>query len=239
MCHVRYNQITLVKIMKNQLCRKITLLLLCLFALLLASCGGKGVSVFGTPKLLCFGDSITHGYKLKDPGSESYPAQLQAIVGGEFDVVNLSKTGANVVTEGNLPIRKQEVFQEAMKLRPDVVVLLIGTNDTKDENWKYHSEFTEDYNRLVERFQTMPSLPDLYLCTIPPVFTKEDRKQRIEEINIAIRQVAAVHDLKVIDVSSSFVAHPELFADGIHPDQEGAKILAEAVAAGIGLQKKK
>ena len=39
-------------------------------------------------RVACVGDSITAGYGLSDPGTQSYPAQLQALLGSGYSVGN-------------------------------------------------------------------------------------------------------------------------------------------------------
>ena len=39
-----------------------------------------------------------------------------------------------------------------------------------------------------------------------------------------------MNDLKVIDLYEPLSKHPELFSDNLHPNEEGAKLMAEVIA---------
>ncbi len=56
-------------------------------------CGGLLPAV-AQIKVACVGDSITAGYGLANPGTQSYPAQLQTILGGGYTVENYGASGA-------------------------------------------------------------------------------------------------------------------------------------------------
>ena len=40
------------------------------------------------------------------------------------------------MNSGNKPYQKSKQFRAALSSNPDVVVIMLGTNDTKPANWK-------------------------------------------------------------------------------------------------------
>lgn len=54
-------------------------------------------------KVACIGDSITYGLGLEDRDRDSYPAQLQRLLGAEYQVGNFGKSGATLLRHGHRP----------------------------------------------------------------------------------------------------------------------------------------
>jgi lysophospholipase L1-like esterase len=49
----------------------------------------------------------------------------------------------------------------ATTFAPDIVIILLGTNDTKPQNWRYKSDFSGDLRDLIRHFATLPSKPKI------------------------------------------------------------------------------
>ena len=81
----------------------------------------------------CLGDSITAGIGASNVSTTAYPAVLQAQLGADFIVYNFGHSAATMqrnVSEGP-PYWDTAEFATATALSPDVVVLMLGTNDAK------------------------------------------------------------------------------------------------------------
>ena len=52
-------------------------------------------------KVACIGDSVTAGYLLSDATNESYPSQLQILMGGQYEVKNFGYSGATLLKKGS------------------------------------------------------------------------------------------------------------------------------------------
>ena len=74
-------------------------------------------------KVACVGNSITYGMRLEDRERESYPAQLQALLGDRYEVGNFGKSGATLLRHGHRPYFEQEEFRQAMDFAGDIVVI--------------------------------------------------------------------------------------------------------------------
>src|ERR1700743_2827645 len=79
----------------------------------------------------CIGDSITYGARLHDRDKESYPAQLQVLLGNKYVVNNYGVNSATLLRKGNVPYWKTKEYQSALNSTPDIVFIKLGTNDTK------------------------------------------------------------------------------------------------------------
>src|SRR4051812_7771397 len=88
----------------------------------------------GKIKVACVGDSITFGAGIKDRDKNSYPAQLQGLLGSGYEVKNFGVSGATLLKEGDKPYWKEKAFEAAKKFEPNIVIIKLGTNDSKPQN---------------------------------------------------------------------------------------------------------
>ena len=208
------------------------------FLLCLSSCVDKdqGRGQLAGLKIACLGDSITHGYKLANPAHESYPARLGQQAHGRWHVLNFGVNGATVLEKGDIPITAQEEYQRAIQSEPDVVVVMLGTNATKNINWQHIGEFVGDYTVLLKKFQSLPSKPHVIVCSIPPVFANYPNgitAQHEEKINILVKKIAVSAGTDFLDIYTSVSQEPSLFVDGVHPNARGAEKIASLVFSKI------
>jgi lysophospholipase L1-like esterase len=184
-------------------------------------------------RVACVGDSITFGAGIKDREHNAYPAQLQRMLGDHYDVRNFGVSGRTLLKHGDYPYWKEQAFKDAKDFAPNIVIIKLGTNDTKPQNWRYKDEFAPDAKAMVETFQGLSSKPTLYLCHPVPAFPGNFgiRDQIIkDEVNPAIDQVAKETGAQVIDLYTALKDHKDLFPDKVHPNAQGATIIAETIA---------
>ena len=127
---------------------------------------------------------------------------------------------------------KEQAYQQALAFNPNIVVIKLGTNDSKSFNWVYKADFIKDTQTMIDAFKALPSQPEIYLCYPSKAYlTGESINDDIisKEIIPMIKKVAKKNKLPVIDLHSAMDGMPELFPDHIHPNEEGAKVMAKAV----------
>jgi len=208
--------------------------LLFVFFFFLSSYAGKEQGTEGqvSLKITCLGDSITYGYKLAHPAAESYPAQLSRLARGrQWKVLNCGVNGATVLHKGDIPVIGQKAYLRAVRSLPDVVLIMLGTNDTKNINWQYREDFIDDYAAIIKTFQDLSSHPRVVVCSVPPVFTDHPSGitgKRVEEVNLLVRSAATMTGADFFDIHTLMAGEPNLFIDGIHPGVRGAKKIALA-----------
>ncbi len=186
----------------------------------------------GQIKVACVGNSITYGFGIKNRDSLSYPAQLQRMMGAKFEVRNFGVSGRTLLKKGDYPYWEEKAFQEVQKWNPDVIVLMLGTNDTKPWNWKYGNEFASDYKDLLETFKNLPSHPQIWAALPVPVFHKNKYQIRDSIIKVEIpiiRKIARKEKVHILNLNRALKPYGKEFFDGVHPDKTGAYHLAEAV----------
>src|SRR4051812_11154381 len=88
-------------------------------------------------KVACVGDSITAGAGVQDPGHNAYPVVLQRLLGDKYEVKNFGVSGTTLLKKGDSPYWNQKAFKAATAFAPDIVIIKLGTNDTKAQNWKH------------------------------------------------------------------------------------------------------
>ena len=188
-------------------------------------------------KVACVGNSITQGPGRDNP--DSYPLQMQAILGDAYQVANFGVSGRTMLRKGDYPYWNEPQFQEVKDFAADVLIIMLGTNDSKPQNWKFASEFKQDYLDMIQEFKkTMPADGKVYVILPVPVtrvhfgITPDvmNNEQRLMLIDIA-RQSGA----ELIDLYTPFMGKEALLPDGVHPNTEGLGIMASVIARAIRL----
>lgn len=189
-------------------------------------------------KIACVGDSITAGYGLSNPGVESYPAQLQAMLGNGYSVGNYGNSGTTVLKRSDNTYWNSWAYRASIQANPNIVVIMFGANDSKPWNWDA-AKFDADYRALIAKYQGLRSRPEVYICLTTPVFTPNpfgnafDPAFMQNTVIPTIRNVATATGVTLIDNNTQFLNHPELFSDGVHPTTQGAGMIANNVAVAV------
>lgn len=186
-------------------------------------------------RIACVGDSITYGSGVEGRETNSYPAQLAELLGSRFDVRNFGRSGATLQRRGDAPYWTTSEFKAADEFQPDVIIIKLGTNDTKPQNWKGKGLFTADYRALVDHFRSLKSRPKLWACLPVPVYGDQwgINAATLDEVIEATQLACDKTRVPVIDLNDALTGHPEMFPDKIHPDAQGAALMAKTVYQAI------
>ena len=208
----------------------------------------------GAIKVACIGNSITDGHGIDFAPANGYPAQLQKLLGNDYWVKNFGVSGRTMLNKGDQPYMNETAWKDAVAFKPDVVVIKLGTNDSKPQNWQYGAEFKQDLQQLITTLR--PDLlkpvkkgkknkkqviknegPKIILCTPIPAFKKSwnINDEIITNNIIPIQQeVASEYNLQVIDLHTLFGDGKDtMLEDGIHPNGKGAQKMAKIIADAI------
>ncbi len=184
-------------------------------------------------RVACVGDSITQGSGTK---GNPYPSQLQKMLGEKWKVGNFGVSGRTLLRKGDFPYWNEKAYQNALAFKPDVVVIMLGTNDTKPQNWAHEAEFVADYRDLVKSFLDLESKTRVFICRPCPVIGTGNFKIVEENIQLQIPRIdalAAEMKIDVIDMHAALKDTPELIPDRVHPNAKGAEEMAKAAVKAL------
>lgn len=208
---------------------------------LIALCLSLAGSVWAAPKIkvACVGNSVTYGAGVSDRETNCYPAQLSRLLGDQYDVRNFGKSGATLLNKGHRPYMRQTEFKDALQFAPDWVVIHLGLNDTDPRNWpNFQDDFIPDYLALIDSFRVARPGCKIWICRLTPIFNwhprfKSGTRDWYWQIQAAIEKTAVVGHSGLIDLQQGLYCRPDLMPDALHPNAEGAGIIARTVFAGI------
>ena len=190
-------------------------------------------------RVACVGNSITYGTGIEDRAHDSYPSQLQRMLGDKYVVGNFGKPGATLLYHGHRPYVVQKEFKEALAFKGDIAVIHLGINDTDPRNWpNYRDEFVKDYLSIMDSLRVANPKVRFILARMTPIADRHPRfisgtKLWHGEIQSAIETVARLSGAELIDFHEPLYPYPNLLPDAIHPNPEGAGILAKTMYSGI------
>jgi Lysophospholipase L1 and related esterases len=205
--------------------KKITVISLA-FALLASSCAVK---------VACVGDSITEGAGLACQSQTGYPVVLNKLLGKHYRVLNSGRSATTLQKKGDFPYWTCKEFTNVFVYNPKIIIIKLGTNDTKPQNWKM-GNYEADYQALIDTFSTIKPKPVIYLCKPVPVFKTRWGINDSTVVNAVIptlERLAAKNHLKIIDLYTSMKDEGGNFPDNIHPNEKAAAKMAQIIAAEI------
>jgi len=192
-------------------------------------------------KVACIGASITYGATIENREQNSYPAQLQKMLGHNYQVTNYGVSGTTLLKKGNSSYWNTNEYKTVLAANPDVVIIDLGGNDSKLINRVYLNEFESDYREFIHSFTQLQSHPRIVLLLAMPSFEKDTTgiwdPVIVKQVNPRIQQVAFDNKVEVIDMHSPFVDKEAITPDKIHPNKEGATIMAQTIYENITQKK--
>jgi len=204
-------------------------------------------------RVACVGNSITEGYGIWD--QKKYPDHLQEMLGDSYKVQNFgvsSMTFANKGPGDNMSYWNTDKFKAALEFNPEIVVIELGTNDSKfftnnciengqpRYNYNYgqyeKEQLYKDYEALLDTFMHLTTSPRV-IATLQPYSNNCEwgimDTAIVNQINPIIEEVATRKGVEIIDLHSQFNTPEWFLADSVHPNATGAKELARIIKEGI------
>lgn len=191
------------------------------------------------PIVAAIGASITEGAGAGNFYTESYPAQLQNALKGEYNIVNFGKSGRTVRTDtgsdtDGTPVPWLENLQwEGVKaIVPDIAIINMGTNDSKTSNNPPTTieNFTEAFNHLLDELLKVNPDMRIIICTVPYAYSGiyDINNDNIANIIAPVqRAIAEERDMELVDLYEITQNKSLLFGDGVHPGTRGYAMFAE------------
>lgn len=216
---------------QKQIKMKSNILLIAMALAILSSCCDKQQI-----KVACIGDSITEGHGIKIQSESGYPVVLNKLLGDNYSVQNCGKSGTTLQKEADYPYWICKEFSNALALDADIIVIKLGTNDTKPQNWNA-DRFRKDYQALIDTLRSGDRNPRIFACTPAPAFSHGwgiNDSIIVNGVIPIVSEIAKANNLTIIDLHEGLKCQEKAFAvDGIHPDEAGAEYMAGLIAKAI------
>ena len=186
-------------------------------------------------RVACIGNSITHGSGIDMMDEKGYPAQLQRLLGSDYLVKNYGVGARCMMATSDHPYMQELAWRDAKAFNPDIVVIKLGTNDSKDYQWN-QQQYERDYQLMIDTLRALPSRPVIYLCN--PVRAFRDKWGITDSVIVngvipSIAKIAKKNKLKVIDLHPVIDDRSLMTSDMIHPNDKGAARMAKTIADAI------
>jgi lysophospholipase L1-like esterase len=175
-------------------------------------------------RVACIGDSLTCG--------TVYPDDLWLLLGSEYVIGNFGVSGATVFLNSSNPYMLTPAFRVATLFEPQIVILMLGTNDANPALNESNAAFVSDYVRLVSQFKGLASKPKVWVAEPPPIFNNTSGlsgEYLLHNIIPDVQQVGDLTGTPVIDVYNPLINHSAYFPDGVHPDVNGSMAVATVI----------
>ena len=189
-------------------------------------------------RIACVGDSITYGTFVNDRAKNCYPNQLENMLGFGYAVRNFGVNGHTMLKSADLPYWRHRNFRKSQDFAPNLVLIMLGTNDSKSRNWTNTERFIADYREFVQVYRNLPTKPRVYVLTPATSHFLKGHKElnydmnntAMDQISDAMKRMAVEDDVPLIDIRGVTSARPDCFPfDGVHTNAAGATLIAETV----------
>ena len=194
------------------------IIILCLFSGTIWAAAQKTI-------ICCIGNSIT---------AAGYPTNLLKLLGTtSYTVYNEGVGGTTLLKNGDMPYWTKGKFQHVFSVKPDIVTIKLGTNDTKSQNWDpHHDEFERDYKAMIDTVEMLSSKPKIWIVLPIPVI-KESFGIRDSVLKLIIPiliKIGQERNLPIIDANTPLLHAPQCYqTDGVHPNAAGTDSIAHII----------
>ena len=191
------------------------------------------------PRIVCIGDSLTYGSGVRDTREiDAWPAVLERELDGEYEVLNYGISGATAQEISDKPY-DPNAWKDAKKQKGQIYILMLGSNDTKPQNWNAE-RCAADLGKRVRSLKRISSVETVYLMIPPPVYKLHETDEYAvynidgdvirDELQGIVRACAEANGVELIDLYTLMEDQPEYMVDGAHPNKEGNALIAEHIA---------
>ena len=184
-------------------------------------------------RVACIGNSITDGFGIGMAPVKGYPAVLQKKLGDGYQVKNFGVSARTMMNKGDLPYMNELAWRDAQAFNPNIVVIKLGTNDSKTHNWAHGAdEYRQSMQAMIDTLKALPSKPKIYLCSPIPAF--KDTWTICDSVIVngempIIKKLAKKNKCQFIDLHTSYTYGDMMLKDGIHPNAKGAEKMANII----------
>ncbi|HVX29521.1 MAG TPA: chitobiase/beta-hexosaminidase C-terminal domain-containing protein, partial [Nitrolancea sp.] len=161
------------------------------------------------------------------------PTWLGQDLGSGYEVTNFGVSGTTMLKASSSSYWNTSNFTASSDYLPDIVIIMLGTNDSKISNWSASGpNYPGDYTDMIHHYQGLSSHPQVFVMTSPPNFTDGTNYQPTviaNQIVPTVRSLSVATGSELIDIFTTLTGHSELFSDGTHPTTTGSQLIASIV----------
>lgn len=212
--------------------KKISKLLLCmmmLFTLISPNIYANETKI----KIACIGDSLTDGF-LSSGGNKSataYPAQLQQLLGDQYEVGNFGKTSYTLMKGTDKSYWNSTEFTNSKNFLPNYVIIMLGTNDCKEMYWN-EEQYKADAKALYDTYANLSTKPHVVFALAPHVYGSDrlittERVNMLHEVQLELVAEMNWDSINMYDLTADkeYLYH----SDKLHFSDEGYHYLAQCM----------
>ncbi|KXT78668.1 putative xylanase [Streptococcus sp. DD13] len=170
-----------------------------------------------------------------DRSKESYPAYLLAELGSFFRIANYGLAGRSLQSSSDFPYFQEKNAQASLSSQANLVLLMLGTNDTRPQYWE-KERFEMEYRSRLASYASMTSHPEIFLLIPPFIPTSRyglDNHVLAHSIRPFLKQLGQELSLPVVDLYELTENKGELYSDGVHLNAKGNQVVGHALAQAI------
>ncbi len=196
------------------------------------------VAAAGPIRIACVGASDVSGI-----GNGSFPETLQTMLGSGYVVRNYGVGSTTMTKRGSPSYWNTQQFIDSSNWQPDIVIIMLGSNDAKPANWVYKDDYAADYKAMIDHYRGLSSHPTVYMNTLltcydvnPNPGSGEITEQIVTgQVVPIIKQVAFEKGCLLNDVNAATKNMPQNFPDLVHPNPAGIQVVAQTTYNGLVL----
>lgn len=203
---------------------------------LLASAHPQIKAKDGQIRVACVGDSLTYGYGISHWTKNNYPVQLGNLLGDDYCVNNFGYSGHTVSSKGDRPYINTKLYNKSLAFAPNIVVIMLGSNDAKASNMQSKAELKSEYIKIIRSYLSLDSVKRVIIMSPTPVWQVKGKNPYgiqpsvvATDIHDMAKEISEDLQLEYIDLFAIFKDKAALFKDGAHPNAEGAGLIAQTV----------
>ena len=185
--------------------------------------------------ILFIGDSISTGVGASGPAN-GYTTLITAALnrrhkGYKYEEINLAISGSTLVDQ-LWPVPNSSAYpyilKKVIRSKPDIVVIQHGTNDNAAGS--SIGQFLWSYREIVRTIKEKFPQTKIVCMTICPSWGIGKSTERwLTQANVGIQEIAAMENTLLAHTNYNLKNRREIFPDGIHPNDEGHRIMAASV----------
>ena len=194
-------------------------------------------TVKGKVNIACIGDSVTRGAGVRGRRKQTWECFLNEKLGEDYHVLNCGISGCTLQKEGDCPYTGSTLYPHTLNLKADVYLVMLGSNDTKPQNWNEENyktqlkEFLKGYLSLDNHPRVIVMIPTECFPDKTGKVAFHINKHIIDGVLPGIiRKTAEDLGIETIDLLTPTLDHEERYVDGVHPNEEGNRHIAEVIA---------